>query len=53
MQRVQARGKVYPSHGVWHDRQIIRVSITNHATDRADIDLLIDELRIAHEQAIG
>lgn len=53
LKRIQARGKVYPSHGVWRDRQIIRVSISNHATDRADIDLLIDELRIAHEQAIG
>ena len=42
--RVQARGKVYPSHGEWRGRQIIRMSVINHATDRADIDLLIDEL---------
>ncbi|MDU9004867.1 pyridoxal phosphate-dependent decarboxylase family protein [Sedimentitalea todarodis] len=53
LQRVQASGQVYPSHGVWRGRQIIRVSITNHATDRADIDLLVDELRAAHRQGGG
>ena len=47
LKRVQENGKVYPSHGVWRGRRIIRVSIINHATDRADIDLLIDELRTA------
>lgn len=44
LERVQARGKVYPSHGVWRGRKIIRASIINHATDRADIDLLVDEI---------
>ncbi|MEM9584450.1 MAG: aminotransferase class V-fold PLP-dependent enzyme [Pseudomonadota bacterium] len=44
---VQERGHVYPSHGIWQDRQIIRVSIINHATDRTDIDLLIAEIRDA------
>ena len=48
--RVQKNGKVYPSHGVWLGRQIIRVSIINHATDRVDIDLLVDELRNALRQ---
>ncbi len=46
--RIQERGRVYPSHGVWQDRQIIRVSIINHATDAADIDLLIAEILDAH-----
>jgi len=44
LQQVQANGKVYPSHGEWHGQQIIRVSIINFATDRADIDLLVQEL---------
>ena len=47
LERIQTRGKVYPSHGVWHGRQIIRVSVINHATDRADMDLLIEELLAA------
>lgn len=50
LQRVQEKGKVYPSHGVWCGRQIIRVSVINHATDRADIDLLIAEILAAHRE---
>lgn len=49
LDRIQQRARVYPSHGVWHDRQIIRVSIINHATDDADIDLLISEILDAHK----
>lgn len=47
LDRVQANGRVYPSHGVWRGRKIIRCSITNHATDKADIDLLVAELKAA------
>lgn len=47
LERVQENGKVYPSHGVWRGRRIIRVSIINHSTDHGDIDLLADELRTA------
>jgi len=47
LDRVQARGKVYPSHGEWRGQKIIRASIINHATDRADIDLLADEILTA------
>lgn len=47
--RIQERGLVYPSHGVWQNRQIIRVSVINHATDLADIDLIVSELMDAHE----
>lgn len=51
LKRVQDSGRVYPSHGVWQGRQIIRVSIINHATDHADVDLLIDEILTAHRAA--
>ena len=44
LERVQERGFVYPSHGVWNDQQIIRVSVINHATSDADIELLISEI---------
>jgi glutamate/tyrosine decarboxylase-like PLP-dependent enzyme len=47
LERVQENGKVYPSHGVWRGRRIIRVSIINHSTDHGDIELLADELRTA------
>ena len=47
LDRVQARGRVYPSHGEWRGRKIIRASIINHATDQADIDLLADEILAA------
>jgi glutamate/tyrosine decarboxylase-like PLP-dependent enzyme len=47
LDRVQSDGKVYPSHGVWRGRKIIRCSISNHATDRADIDALVAELKSA------
>jgi glutamate/tyrosine decarboxylase-like PLP-dependent enzyme len=49
LDHVQANGQVYPSHGEWRGRQIIRVSITNYATSRADIDLLIQEILTAHQ----
>ena len=47
LDRVQANGRVYPSHGVWRGRKIIRCSISNHATDKADIDALVAELKAA------
>lgn len=47
LDRVQARGRVYPSHGEWRGRKIIRASIINHATDQADIDLLASEILTA------
>lgn len=42
--RVQQRGKVYPTHGVWQDEAIIRVSVICYATKQANIDLLADEI---------
>jgi glutamate/tyrosine decarboxylase-like PLP-dependent enzyme len=53
LDRVQANGRVYPSHGVWRGRRIIRVSVINHATDRADIDLLVAEIAAALRQEGG
>jgi len=48
LETIQERAQVYPSHGVWRNRQIIRVSVINHSTDYADIDLLISEIVDAH-----
>ncbi|PYG26512.1 pyridoxal phosphate-dependent decarboxylase family protein [Pelagimonas varians] len=53
LDRVQTNGQVYPSHGEWRGRQIIRVSITNYATSQADIDLLIQEILTAHRLVEG
>jgi len=50
LHRIQSNGRVYPSHGEWRGRQIIRVSIINHATDRADIDILIKEILTSHKE---
>jgi glutamate/tyrosine decarboxylase-like PLP-dependent enzyme len=42
--RVQARGRVYPSHGEWRGRDIIRCSIIGYAMTEAEIDLLAEEI---------
>lgn len=52
LERVQANGKAYPSHGTWRGRRIIRVSISNYATDRADIDLLATEILAALREVV-
>ena len=53
LDRVQSNGRVYPSHGVWRGRKIIRCSISNHATDKADIDTLVAELLAALRDVVG
>lgn len=53
LKRIQDRARVYPSHGLWRNRQIIRISITNYATDQADIDLLVHEIRDATQEVGG
>lgn len=50
LHRVQTGGKTYPSHGEWRGRQIIRVSIINHATSSDDIDTLVNDLRTALQE---
>ena len=44
LQRVQTRGKVYPTHGEWAGRQIIRASVIGYAMQEADADLLSAEI---------
>lgn len=44
LDRVQARGRVYPSHGEWLGRAIIRCSIIGYAMTSVEIDLLADEI---------
>ncbi len=41
---IHARGRCYPSHGVWKGRAIIRVSISSCATEDADIEELLSEI---------
>ncbi len=42
--RVQERAKVYPTHGEWAGRKIIRVSVIGYAMHEADADLLVSEI---------
>lgn len=44
LKRVQGRGRVYPTHGEWTGRQIIRASVIGYAMQDADADLLSDEI---------
>ncbi|MEM8959780.1 MAG: aminotransferase class V-fold PLP-dependent enzyme [Pseudomonadota bacterium] len=44
LNRVQERGKVYPTHGEWAGRQIIRASVIGYAMQEADADLLSSEI---------
>ncbi len=48
--RVQQDGRVYPTHGVWRGRHIIRVSICNHATSTVEIAELVTVLGDAWRQ---
>ncbi len=42
--RVQERAKVYPTHGVWAGRKIIRASVIGYAMHETDVDLLCSEI---------
>lgn len=44
LDRVQHRGRVYPTHGEWRGRKIIRISVIGYATQDADADLVADEI---------
>ena len=44
LKRVQERGKVYPTHGEWAGRKIIRASVIGYAMHEADVDLLASEI---------
>lgn len=47
LEQVQAGAKVYPSHGEWAGRKVIRISISNYAMHDEHIDLLCNELEAA------
>ncbi len=44
LKRVQDRGKVYPTHGEWAGRRIIRASVIGYAMEEEDADLLVSEI---------
>ena len=44
LERVQERGRVYPTHGEWHGRKIIRASVIGYAMHEDDVDLLASEI---------
>lgn len=48
LRRVQERGRVYPTHGEWAGRKIIRASVIGYAMQEADADLLVSEIIDAH-----
>ncbi len=41
---VQKCGKVYPTHGVWAGKKIIRISVIGYAMQDSDADLVTDEI---------
>ncbi len=41
---VQGRGRVYPTHGEWRGRFIIRISVISYATHAMHADLVADEI---------
>lgn len=45
LRRVQARDRVYPTHGEWRGRKVIRVSVIGYAMHEPDVDLLVAEIR--------
>ena len=44
LRRIQERGKVYPTHGEWAGRKIIRASVIGYAMHEDDVDLLASEI---------
>ena len=44
LRRVQERGRVYPTHGDWAGRRIIRCSVIGHAMREEHVDLLASEI---------
>jgi glutamate/tyrosine decarboxylase-like PLP-dependent enzyme len=48
LKRVHDQGSVYPSHGAWAGRWIIRVSVIGYAMQQEDADLLSSEIIAAH-----
>ena len=42
--RVQREGLCYPSHGIWQDRAIMRISVSSQATDEAEGDRAVEAI---------
>ncbi|MEM7441486.1 MAG: aminotransferase class V-fold PLP-dependent enzyme [Pseudomonadota bacterium] len=53
LERVQSQQRVYPSHGEWKGRKIIRASVIGYAMQIADADLLVDEIIEAHRWCLA
>jgi glutamate/tyrosine decarboxylase-like PLP-dependent enzyme len=51
--RVQAMGRVYPSHGVWRGRHIIRVSVCAYGTGEDEVAMLVADVRAAWGEVRG
>ena len=47
LESVQQRGKVYPSHGHWLGRFILRISVICYATQQEHAQTLVDEIKEA------
>ncbi len=50
LERVQKKGRCYPSHGAWKGRDILRISVTGHATEDTHADMLVEDIREAWQQ---
>ncbi|WP_298921640.1 aminotransferase class V-fold PLP-dependent enzyme [uncultured Roseobacter sp.] len=44
LERVQQRGRVYPTHGEWAGQKVIRISVIGYAMQRAHADLVASEI---------
>lgn len=44
LERVQSRANVYPTHGEWAGKQIIRISVIGYAMQAEDIDHVVSEI---------
>lgn len=51
--RVQREGVCYPSHGIWQDRAIMRISVTSQTTDEAEGDRIAEAIIAAWREVRG
>ena len=51
--RVQREGICYPTHGIWQDREIMRISVTSQTTDEAEGDRSADVIIAAWREVRG
>ena len=51
--RVQNDGFCYPSHGVWHGHEIMRISVSSQTTDEADGDRTAEAIIAAWREVRG